>query len=117
MAAEPPPTATPRMPPIQPHIRSRLLLRPSPTPTGASPSGATLGLAGRVDRLEGVADEALRTPERAGHIEATVEAPQIFRGLDGLLERGLGEAERRPESLEFAGIDLTLIHRWPPDTG
>src|SRR5947209_5217898 len=100
MAAEPTPTAAPRMPPIQPHTRSRLLLTPSPSPTGVSVSG-TLRFSRCVDRLQRVPDEPLRTADRAGHIEAAIEAAEIFRRLEGLLERGLRETEGRPEPLEL----------------
>src|SRR2546428_10215099 len=100
------PAVAPRMPPIQPHIRSRLLLTPSPGPTGVSMSGGTLRLSRRVHRIQRVADETLCTPERARHIEATIEAAQVLRGLEGLLERGLRETQRGRKSLELPRVDL-----------
>src|SRR5712692_967782 len=96
------PTAAPRMPPIQPHIRSRLLLTPSPGPTGVSMSGGTLRLSRRVHRIQRVADETLCTPERARHIEATIKAAEILRRLEGLLQRGLRETKCRGEPFELA---------------
>ncbi len=54
----------------------------------------TLGLACGVHGLERVADQALRAANRAGHIEASIEAPEIFRRFDGFFERGLGKPER-----------------------
>src|SRR5437868_351393 len=68
-------------------------------PVGARPLLARprerepLARARRVHRLERVAHETLRAAERARHVEPAVEAPEILRGLEGLLERGLCEAE------------------------
>ena len=53
----------------------------------------SLGLARRVDRLERVPDETLRAADRAWNIEAAIEAPEVLRGLERFLERGLGEAK------------------------
>jgi hypothetical protein len=77
---------------------------------GALPAGPrereSLGFTRRIDRLERVPDEALRTPDRAWNVKAPVEAPEILRGLERFLERGLGEAEGRCEALELARIDF-----------
>ena len=96
IAAEPTPTATPSAPPIRPHVRSRRRLTPSVVAIGVSvmPAMGTLGLARSVDCLERVADQALRTADSAGDIEASIEAPEILRGLDSFFERGLGKPER-----------------------
>jgi hypothetical protein len=66
----------------------------------------SLGLTRRIHGLERVADEALRAADRARHVKPAIEAPEILRGLERFLERGLGEAERRREALELAGIDF-----------
>ena len=66
----------------------------------------TLRLSRRVHRLQRIADETLRTPERARNIEATIEAAEILRGLEGLLERGLRETQRGPKPLELTRVDL-----------
>jgi hypothetical protein len=61
-------------------------------------------LARGVDGLERVPDETLRAADRARHVEAPIEAPEILRGLERFLERGLCEAERRRETFELARI-------------
>ena len=53
-------------------------------------------LASRVYGLVGVLDQALRATDGARNVVATVEIAQILRGFEGLLERGLREAQRRP---------------------
>ena len=65
-----------------------------------------LGLAGSVHGLERVADKALRAADRARHVEAPVEAAEILRSLEGLLERRLREPKRGPEPLELSGVDV-----------
>ena len=65
-----------------------------------------LGLTRSIHGLERVPDEALRAADCAGHVESPIEAPEIFRRLEGFLERGLGETERRREALELARIDF-----------
>src|SRR3989454_11659189 len=105
MTAEPTPTTAPRMPPIQPHIWSRRLLTPSPRPTGVSMSG-TLRFTRRVDRLQRVSHEPLRTADSAWNVEPPIEAAEVLRRLERLLERGLRETEGGPEPLELARIDL-----------
>src|SRR3989441_5111714 len=105
MRREPPPTPAPRMPPIQPHIWSRLLLTPSPRPTGVSING-TLRFSRRVDRLKRVSHEPLRTANSARNVEPAIEAAEVLRRLERLLERGLRETEGGPEPLELARIDL-----------
>ena len=65
-----------------------------------------LARARRVHRLERVAHETLRAAERARHVEPAVEAPEILRGLEGLLERGLREAESGGEPFELASVDI-----------
>ena len=73
-------------------------------------TGGTLRLSRRVHRLQRVPDESLRTADRTRNVEPAVEAAEVLRSLERLLERGLRETQGRPESLELAGIDLTLIH-------
>ena len=65
-----------------------------------------LALAGRVHRLERVADETLRAADRTRHVETAVEVTQVLGGLERLLERGLREAQRGPQTLELARIDV-----------
>lgn len=52
-----------------------------------------LRLSRRVDGLEGVLDESLRAADRARNVESAVEITEVLRGLECLLERGLGETE------------------------
>src|SRR3989442_12516017 len=93
------------MPPIRPHLRSRLLLTPSPRPTGVSING-TLRFSRGVDCLESVPDEPLRATDGTRNVEAAIEATEILRGFESLLERRLRETKRRPKPLELAGVDL-----------
>ena len=70
-----------------------------------------LSLSRGVDRLIRVLDQALGPADRARDVEATIEVPEVLRGLESLLERGLREAQRRPESLKLAVIDLRGRHQ------
>src|SRR5207247_2352765 len=58
-----------------------------------------LAPSGGVDRFVRVRDETLRAAESARHVEATIEVPEVLRGLDRLLERGFREPKRRRETL------------------
>ena len=69
-----------------------------------------LRLAGRVDRLIGVLDEALGSADGARDVEAMVEIPQVLRGFKGFLERGFREAQRGAQPLELTLIDLARRH-------
>src|SRR3989442_13464002 len=93
------------MPPIRPRLRSRLLLTPSPRPTGVSING-TLRFSRGVDCLESVPDEPLRATDGTRNVEPAIEAAEVLRRLERLLERGLRETEGGPEPLELARIDL-----------
>src|SRR5207245_8924166 len=73
-----------------------------------------LAPSGGVDRFVRVRDETLRAAEGARHVEATIEVPEVLRGLDRLLERGFREPKRRRETLELPLIDLALRHDVPP---
>ncbi len=66
---------------------------------------AGLAHACRVHRLVRVRDETLRAADGARHVEPLVEAAEVLGCFERLLERGLGQAERRPESLELALVD------------
>jgi phosphate uptake regulator len=59
-----------------------------------------------IDRLERVADEALRAAERARDVEPPVEATEVLGGLERLLERRLRQAQRRCEPFELARVDV-----------
>ena len=65
----------------------------------------------RVDRLVGVLNEPLRAADGPRDVVTAVEITQVLRGLERLLERGLREAQRRPEPLELTLIDLSCGHR------
>src|SRR2546428_13290272 len=101
IAREPRPTATPSAAAAHPHIRSRRPLSPSVAAIGFS-----LGLPRCINRLERVADEALRAPDGARDVEAPIEVSEVLRSFEGFLEGGLGEAERRCESFELARVDF-----------
>jgi len=65
-----------------------------------------LGLTRSIDRLERVTDEALRPSDGPRDVEAAIEVSKVLRSLEGFLESRLGEAERRCESFELAGVDF-----------
>ena len=67
-----------------------------------------LFLARRVHRFIRVLDQTLGSADRARDVEAAVEIPEILRGLERFLERGLREAQGRAQSLELALIDLAF---------
>jgi hypothetical protein len=58
-----------------------------------------------------VLDQTLRPADGPGHIEAAIEVAEVLRGLKRLLERRLREAQRGPEPLELALIDLRGRHQ------
>lgn len=53
----------------------------------------------------------MRATDRARHVEAPVEVPEILGGLERLLERGLGKTQRGPKTLELTLIDLVRCHQ------
>jgi hypothetical protein len=75
------------------------------------------GLSRRLDRFVRILDQTLGPTDRARHVETVVEAPEILRRLERLLQRGLGEAQGRAQSLELALIDLTRGHEPDANVG
>jgi hypothetical protein len=81
--------------PPREHDRRDREQRPSLVDNGVSVIGLSPTAPARgVDRLERIFDEALRSAERARHIETPVEASEILRGLERLFEGGLRETQR-----------------------
>jgi nitroreductase len=72
--------------------------------------GTMLALPRGVHCLVGVLHQALRAGDRARDVEAAVEAAEILGGLESLLERGFGQAQRGAEPLELALIDVARSH-------
>ena len=67
--------------------------------------GLTLALPRRVYRFVRVLHQTLRAGDGARDVEAAIEAAEVLRGLERLLERGFREAQRRPQPFELAGVD------------
>jgi hypothetical protein len=78
--------------------------------TGAQAGALRLFLSRRFDRLVGVLHQTLGSADRARDVEAAVEIPQVLRGFERLLKRGLRETQGGAESLELTLIDLTRRH-------
>jgi hypothetical protein len=78
--------------------------------TGAQADALQLFLSRRLDRLVGVLHQTLGSADRARDVEAAVEIPQVLRGFERLLKRGLRETQGGAESLELTLIDLTRRH-------
>ena len=63
-----------------------------------------------VHRLVRVLNEALRTPDGAGDVEAMVEIAEILRRFERFLERGFRKAQRGAQPLELTLIDFARCH-------
>jgi len=66
---------------------------------------STAGTSRGVHGLVRVLHQTLGAGDGARYVEAPVEAAEILRGLERLLERGLREAQGGAQALELALID------------